>query len=116
MMIRAQSITGPSSMGCLKAKQIVIDPERFYVMNNASKVVLTKTEFCILYLMISSKGKIHSRSDISRSVWGVDTLGFPRTIDTHISNIRKKVGKVGNGDIITVVKGVGYKLNDQLVD
>jgi DNA-binding response OmpR family regulator len=116
MMLPAHASSAPVPMGCLTVKQIVIDPERFYVMNNASKIVLTKTEFYILYLMISTKGKIHSRNDISRYVWGVESLGFPRTIDTHISNIRKKVGKIGNGDIITVVKGVGYKLNDQLVD
>ena len=39
-----------------------------------------------------------------------------RTIDTHISSIRKKIGKVNDKSIITVIKGVGYKLDDSLLE
>ncbi len=95
---------------------LVIDPERFFVMKEGEKIKLTKTEFLILYLMMSTKGKIQSRSDIMRFAWGVESLRYPRTVDTHISNIRKKVGKVREREIITVIKGVGYKLDDSLVD
>jgi len=97
-------------------KQITIDPERFVVMKDGSKIVLTKTEFFILYLMMSSKGKIQSRDSISRFAWGLDSLDHPRTIDTHISNIRKKIGRVDEKEIITVIKGVGYKLDDSLTE
>lgn len=97
-------------------KQITIDPERFVVINDGLKIVLTKTEFFILYLMMSTKGKIQSRNAISKFAWGLESLDRPRTIDTHISNIRKKVGRVNEKDIITVIKGVGYKLDDSLTD
>lgn len=104
------------SMERIAMKQIIIDPERFVVMKNERMIVLTKTEFSILYLMMSSRGRIQSRKDISRFAWGVDDLKRPRTIDTHISNIRKKVGRVNDDEIITVIKGVGYKLNDRLTE
>lgn len=52
-------------------------------------------------------GKIHSRKDISRFAWGSENLNHPRTIDTHISNIRKKIGRINEREIITVIKGVG---------
>lgn len=94
---------------------ITIDPERFIVLKDDQKIVLTKTEFLILYLMMSTKGKIHSRTDISRYAWGMESLDHPRTIDTHISNIRKKLGKVKDKEVITVIKGVGYKLDDALL-
>lgn len=108
-----------STVGVKKSisiNDVTIDPERFIVLKNDRKINLTKTEFIILYLMMSTKGKIHSRNDISRFAWGIDTLDHPRTIDTHISNIRKKVGKVNNKEIITVIKGVGYKLDESLLD
>ncbi len=94
---------------------MTIDPERFIVIKGDEKISLTKTEFLILYLMMSTKGKINSRTDISRYAWGIETLGHPRTIDTHISNIRKKIGKIKDKEVITVIKGVGYKLEDALL-
>lgn len=97
-------------------QQITIDPERFVVTKNDSRIGLTKTEFFILYLMMSTKGKIQSRNAIAQFAWGQDSLERPRTIDTHISNIRKKVGRVNEQEIITVIKGVGYKLNDVLTE
>jgi DNA-binding response OmpR family regulator len=97
----------PVSIGELK-----IDPERFILFRNEKPITLTKTEFRILYLMMSSAGKVFSREQISQSVWGRESLSFPRTIDVHISNIRKKVGKLGDSDVIVVLKGVGYKFND----
>ncbi len=97
-------------------KQITIDPERFVVVKDGSKIALTKTEFYILYLMMSTKGNIQSRKAISRFAWGLESLDRPRTIDTHISNIRRKIGQVDDNEIITVIKGVGYKLHDSLLD
>lgn len=96
--------------------RITIDPERFVVINSGTHVALTKTEFLILYLMMSTRGKIHSRNDIFRYATGSDALENPRTIDTHICNIRKKIGKVRDRNIISVIKGVGYKLDDSLID
>jgi two-component system alkaline phosphatase synthesis response regulator PhoP len=92
-----------------------IDPERFNVINNGVSVILTKTEFYLLYLMMSTKGKIHSREQISMYVWGEKIIAFPRTIDVHISNVRKKIGKINNADVIISRKGVGYKLNDAVL-
>ncbi len=92
--------------------ELTIDPERFLVYRSNAPISLTKTEFHILYLMMSTHGKVHSREQISLYVWGKKYLDFPRTIDVHISNIRKKIGKVNNRDVITVLKGVGYKFND----
>ena len=98
-------------METINIGDLTIDPERFLVFRNGSPISLTKTEFRILYLMMSTQGKVHSRQHISQVVWGKEYLDFPRTIDVHISNIRKKIGKLNNRDVITVLKGVGYKFS-----
>lgn len=103
------------TMEQISINQLTIDPKSFIVLRNEIKISLTKTEFLILYLMMSTKGKIQSRKDISKFAWGSESLDHPRTIDTHISNIRKKIGKFNDKDIITVIKGVGYKLDDSLL-
>ncbi|MEW6061377.1 MAG: winged helix-turn-helix domain-containing protein [Bacteroidota bacterium] len=91
---------------------ITIDPERFLVLKNGIPIVLTKTEFDILYLLMNNAGKVYSRRDISKYVWGKEEIGFPRTIDVHICNIRKKIGKVNDHNVIVVHKKVGYKYNE----
>lgn len=96
--------------------RITIDPERFIVLKDERKISLTKTEFLILYLMMSTRGKIQSRNAISQFAWGLESLNHPRTIDTHISNIRTKVGKVRDKDVIRVIKGVGYKFEESLLE
>ncbi len=99
-------------METIHVGNLVIDPERYVVFRNGVSITLTKTEFRILYLMMSTRGKVHSRREIAEYVWGKKELNFPRTIDVHISNIRKKVGRLDNKEVITVLKGVGYKLSD----
>lgn len=102
------------SMRQITIGTITIDPERFLVFKEGNPIVLTKTEFYILYLMMSTNGKVHSRQEISKFVWGKEEINFPRTIDVHISNIRKKVGKIDDHDIIIVHKKVGYKYNEPM--
>jgi DNA-binding response OmpR family regulator len=91
--------------------EIVIDPERFLVFKDGKPIILTKTEFQLFYLLFNGGGKVFSRDQISKLIWGRDSLNFPRTIDVHICNIRKKIGRIGDEDIIVVLKGVGYSLN-----
>lgn len=105
-----------NGMEIVRIGDVVIDPERFLVYRFGTAISLTKTEFRILYLMMSTRGKVHSRQQISLYAWGKDTLDFPRTIDVHISNIRKKIGKINDRDIITVLKGVGYRLNTDAIN
>lgn len=109
------TISSVAQMEKITIDRLSIDPERFVVTNDGKNIVLTKTEFLILYLMMSTRGKIHSRNDISRYAWGSEQLHYSRTIDTHISNIRKKIGKVREKNIISVIKGVGYKFDEALI-
>lgn len=85
--------------------QLVIDRERYLVLNNGEKVVLPKKEFELLSLLAAKPNKVFSREDIFAGVWGSDVVVGDRTIDVHVRKLREKLG-IEN---IKTVKGVGYK-------
>ena len=83
-----------------------IDKEKFEVFKHEEKIELAKKEFEILWLLAKKVGKVFTREEIYRKVWGSDVIVGNRTIDVHISKLRDKVGN----DFIKTVKGIGYKL------
>ena len=72
----------------------------------ASDVELTSKEFEILEVLIRNKGRVLKRENLLNTVWGYDFYGDARVIDTHIKNIRHKLGV----DYIKTIRGVGYKI------
>ena len=82
-----------------------IDPEKFEVRVDGQPVVLAKKEFELLYLLASRPGRVFLRNEILNQVWGNEVIVGDRTIDVHIRKVRQKLGE----DMITTVKGVGYK-------
>jgi two-component system phosphate regulon response regulator PhoB len=74
-------------------------------------VSLTATEFRILQFLASRAGRVLSRDEIIDAALGRETAVFDRTIDVHITSIRKKLGK--GGEQIETVRGFGYKFRDR---
>jgi two-component system alkaline phosphatase synthesis response regulator PhoP len=89
---------------------IVLDVKRHEVMCEGQPVSLTATEFRILQFLASRPGRVVSRDEIIDAALGRDTAVFDRTIDVHITGIRKKLGK--GGESIETVRGFGYKFRD----
>ncbi|MEY8000516.1 response regulator transcription factor [Clostridium sp. Mt-5] len=90
--------------------RLKIDKERRSVQVKGKYIILTPNEFDILYTLASNEGKVLSREQLIRNIYGIDFEGSDRTIDAHIKNLRKKIednSKVPKY-IITVVK-IGYK-------
>ena len=76
----------------------------------ASPVYLTSLEFSLLHYLIQHKDEVVSRDSILNEVWGEDVYVFPRTVDTHIAHLRKKVEEnPADPKHILGVRGVGYK-------
>ena len=71
-------------------------------------VDLTSKEFRLLRLFLNGPERIYSRNEILQSIWGTDTHVVDRTIDTHISNLRKKIQS--SQIAIESVAGEGYRL------
>jgi two-component system, OmpR family, alkaline phosphatase synthesis response regulator PhoP len=92
----------------LEIGDLVIDRESYLVYQKGVKVVLAKKEFELLYLLASKPGKVYTREVILKNIWEDSVVVTNRTIDVHIRKVREKLGD----DIITTVKGVGYKFGE----
>ena len=83
------------------------------VYANHKQVTLTPTEFRLLVMLIREPGRIFTREQIIDRVFGYDFDGFDRTVDAHVSNLRRKLGASSDGSgYIHTVYGVGYKFGN----
>ncbi len=90
----------------IEADDLRLDREKYLVYKSGQEIILPKKEFELLALLISNPGKVFTRDEIFRTVWGDGIIVGDRTIDVHIRKIREKVGE----NSIKTVKGVGYKI------
>lgn len=89
--------------------RLVLDLERYEVLVEGKKIDLTSTEFKILRLLASKKGRVFTRDQILDYLWGHEKIVLDRTIDVHIRNLREKLGPRA-ARMIQNIRGVGYKL------
>jgi two-component system phosphate regulon response regulator PhoB/two-component system alkaline phosphatase synthesis response regulator PhoP len=94
----------------IKAGIIEIDTERHKVSTGGKPVNLTATEFNILKILVSKRGRVFSREQILDGLWGDEKTVVDRTIDVHIKHLREKLGAAGK--MITNIRGVGYKMEE----
>jgi DNA-binding response OmpR family regulator len=87
---------------------VVIDRDRHEVVADGVRLDLTAAEFGILDALASSGGRVLSRDRLLDHLWGDAKVVTDRTIDVHIRNLRRKLGR--RADIIRNVRGAGYKL------
>lgn len=89
----------------LAAGDLVIDRDRYVVVNKGREIVLPRKEFELLSLLSSRPGRVFKRDEIMDTVWGNEVVVGGRTIDVHIRKLREKIGE----DYFKTIKGVGYK-------
>lgn len=90
----------------LKVGNLIIDKEKFKVMQDGKSFLLPKKEFDLLFLLASNTEKVFKREEILEKVWGNEVVVGERTIDVHIRRLREKLGI----STIQTLKGIGYKL------
>lgn len=84
-----------------------IDKKAHAVYVNGEEIYLSLKEYDLLLYLIENRGMTLDRERILNNVWNYDYFGDARTIDTHITKLRKKLGPCG--DMLQTVRGVGYK-------
>ena len=87
-----------------------IDKERYTVLVKGKKIELTSTEFRLLELLSSKKGRVFTRENILDYLWGEEKIVLDRTVDVHVRNLREKLGSAGR--FIKNIRGIGYKLEE----
>ncbi len=85
--------------------ELVIDTEHYQVRRGEETLILPRKEFMLLNLLYSHPGRLFTREEIYREVWGDKVIVGDRTIDVHIRKLRQKIGD----NRIVTIKGVGYK-------
>lgn len=89
-----------------------LDEERYSVSYHGQPLNLTVVEFRLLKKLLTSQGKVYSRSQLIDQLYDDHRIVNDRTVDTHVKNLRKKLEYVApNDNIIRSVYGVGYKLD-----
>ncbi|MFE1291396.1 response regulator transcription factor [Streptomyces sp. NPDC058751] len=100
-------LTTPNSVSALSHGALRIDPRGRQVQVGDRVVHVTRKEFDLLYLLVLLPQTVVSRRDLMAKVWADEWSVSSRTVDTHISTLRRKLGP---GDWIVTVRGVGYRL------
>jgi len=94
----------------MKIGNLEIDMENFTVLIDGQKVMLTKKELEILWVLAENKEKVFTRENLLNSLWGYDYYGDCRTVDSHIKRLRAKLDEHQHDSWrIKTVWGMGYK-------
>jgi len=93
----------------MEVGDVEVDTGTRVVRRAGDTVELTNVEYEILVMLLTSAGRVVTREDLVRTVLGRELSVFDRSIDMHISHLRKKLGhRVGEAERIRTVRGVGY--------
>jgi len=87
---------------------LTVDEVKHQVYFADQEIILTNKEFELLLLLIKHPRRVFTRNQLLTTIWGYDTEVFTRTVDSHISTLRKKLGVVGS--VIKSVPKIGYKV------
>jgi two-component system response regulator CpxR len=100
---------GSALPAILRIGDLEIDGKRRRVVRDGQDIALTGAEFDILLLLVRSAGKVLSRDEIAEAALDRPIGALDRSIDNHISNLRKKLGThLGEVERIQSVRGTGY--------
>ena len=94
----------------LSYKTLTLDLGAYRVYSEQGNIDLTPREFEILRELILHKGRILTRQNLLQMLWKYEFLGDERIVDTHIKNLRKKLGEA---DYIETIRGVGYRIDKE---
>jgi two-component system alkaline phosphatase synthesis response regulator PhoP len=94
----------------LSFKYIRIDPGARTVSVDDVPIELTAIEFDLLHALAENRGRVLTREQLLEKVWGGEYFGEMRVVDVHLGHVRQKLGRE---DLITTVRGVGYRFEDE---
>ncbi|MFJ9539723.1 response regulator transcription factor [Streptomyces sp. NPDC101225] len=104
-----RTATRAASVQSYGRDRLRIDETRHEAMLDGTPLELTPTEWGLLTTLASVPGRVYSRYELVNRVRGYEFAGYDRTIDSHVKNLRHKLGDSGS-ELVETVLGVGYRL------
>lgn len=96
----------------IKVLDLELDSVTKKVKRNNKEITLTATEYKILELLMTNKGKVFDRMHIAEKIWGYSFNSGTNVIDVHINSLRKKIDKDYSQKLIQTKKGFGYVVSE----
>lgn len=103
--------TKSTSQDVVTCRGIVVDRMNHRVTLNEQELLLTPTEFKLLWTLVRQSGRPFRRSELMDTCRGEDANALERTIDVHIRSLRQKLED--HGDLVETVRGVGYRFRPE---
>ncbi len=100
----------PSQGTALAFRHVRLDSGERRVTVDEQPIDLTAIEFDMLKVLAENRGRVMSREQLLEKVWGGEYFGEIRVVDVHLGHVRQKLGRP---DLITTVRGVGYRFEDE---
>jgi len=108
---RLQAGTGSSGeRSVMSFRRVKVDVGAHTVTVDENPIELTSIEFELLKALAENHGRVLSREQLLEKVWGGEYFGEMRVVDVHLGHVRQKLG---NEELITTVRGVGYRFDDE---
>lgn len=104
------SDVSPRTDNMIAVGDLSIFPEKYEVLLAGESIPLRPKEFEVLLYLAQRPGMVITRDDLMNIVWGFDYIGGQRTVDVHVSSLRKKLELNQQSVQIESIRGVGYKL------
>ena len=103
------SAAGPAAGEKIAVGDVELDPAARTVRRGGQPLELTSVEFALLEALMRAAGQVVTREQLAQGVLGRRFMPFDRSIDMHVSKIRRKLGdQPGGGERIKTIRGVGY--------
>ena len=97
----------------IEAGDLVLDQARRELRCDGEEVELTSTEFSVLCLLLKRNGEVVEKKDLYLAALGREPVAYDRSIDMHVSNLRRKLGPTTDGsDRIETIRGIGYQYRE----
>jgi two-component system, OmpR family, response regulator RegX3 len=109
-VLRRAEPSGPDGDGVLEVGDVRLDADRREVTNAGEPVELSRKEFDLLQLLMRNAGSVVKREKLIDEVWDVNWFGSTKTLDVHVSGLRKKLGDDSSEPrYLHTVRGVGFR-------
>ncbi|PKM37491.1 MAG: DNA-binding response regulator [Gammaproteobacteria bacterium HGW-Gammaproteobacteria-10] len=112
-LLRRSDISGQTR---LEVEDLILDTQTHRVTRGELMINLTQKEYTILEMLMRRAGRVVSRNDLAESLWSNDHIGLDNLIDAHIRNLRRKIDRPGDKQLIHTVRGRGFRLTTSAAD